>query len=73
MVSSETHVAVWFLHSEEGEPLGPVFRTQAEAIPAAGTLVANGASWKSAEVIEFAELRATCAVRRFRVVVRVSD
>ena len=63
-----TSVAVWFLVSEEGEPLGRIHRQGEEAIPTLGTRLMNGAKWKSAEVIEFTELTATCAVRRFQSV-----
>ena len=64
-------VAVWFLYSEEGEPLGQVYRAKDEAAPAVGDRLTGAAAWASAEVVEFTELSPTCAMRRFRVVVRV--
>jgi hypothetical protein len=63
--------AVWFVFSETGEPLGQVYRNEGEHIPAVGAQLAEGPKWKRAEVMDFAELRATCAIRRFRVVIRV--
>jgi hypothetical protein len=36
-----------------------------------GVRIEGGARFEAAEVVEFTELQATCAMRRFRVVVRV--
>ena len=36
-----------------------------------GSVLTDGASWNRAEVVEYQELISTCAMRRFRVVVRV--
>ena len=66
-------VTLWFLYSEGGEPLGQVYRSGEESIPSVGARIDNGARWKSAAVVEFSELRATCSMRRFRVVVRVTE
>lgn len=63
--------AVWFLYAEAGQPLGQVYRSREEAVPAPGARLANGPSWRSVEVVRFIELASTCALRRFRVVVRV--
>ena len=65
-------MAVWFLYSEGDQPLGQVYRGKEAAIPTVGGLISNGARWKSAEVVSFEELAATCAMKRFRVVVRVT-
>ena len=67
----ENAAAAWFLFSEADEPLGPVFRGPDEAVPAVGKRLPDGDKWVVAEVVSFEELRASCAVRRFRVVVRV--
>ena len=64
---------VWFLYSEDGEPLGQVYRREDESIPAEGTRITNGAKWKSVEVLSFTELTSTCAMRRFKVVVRLIE
>ena len=58
----------WFLFDEEGRPLGQVYRP---AEPEAGVRIEGGQRFEAAEVVEFTELRATCGMRRFRVVVRV--
>ena len=63
--------AVWFLYSEEKEPWGQIYRAQDEAVPAVGTVIIDGVAWKRAEVVRFDELRSTCAMRRFRVIIRV--
>ncbi|MCH7745888.1 MAG: hypothetical protein IIC84_07445 [Chloroflexi bacterium] len=68
-----TMPTVWFLYSEDGEPLGQVYRRGEEAIPVEGVRITNGAKWKSAEVLSFSELTSTCAMRRFRVVVRLVE
>ena len=66
-------VAVWFLFSDKGEPLGQVYRSGDEAIPEVGATIDAVAGLKAARVVEFQELRATCAIRRFRVVVTESE
>ena len=66
-------LTLWFLYTEGGEPLGQVYRSGEEAVPSVGARLDDGALWKSVEVVEFSELRATCSMRRFRVVVRVTE
>ena len=63
--------AVWFLYSEADEPLGQLYRDSGGAVPAAGTPLSDGAKWERAEVVSFLELRSTCEIRRFRVIIRV--
>ena len=63
--------AVWFLYSEDGLPLGQVYRNIDDTIPTTGTQLANGERWNAAEVVSFEELTTTCAMRRFRVVLRL--
>ena len=63
----------WFLFSETNEPLGQIYRSGDEAIPAIGDRITNGAKWNSVEVVEFTELRASCGMRRFRVTARILD
>ena len=65
-------VAVWFLYSEQDEPLGQAYRAKEDTIPTMGAKIDNGPNGESVEVVEFSELRATCAMRRFRVVVRAA-
>ena len=65
-------VATWFLFSDQGEPLGQIYRGEKEAVPTVGEGVSDRDGRTVGEVMEFAELTATCAMRRFRVVVRVA-
>jgi hypothetical protein len=59
----------WFLYSEvEDEPLGRIYR---KGIPEVGGQIEEGQGFQSAEVVSFEELRATCAMRRFKVVLRL--
>ena len=65
-------VAVWYLHTEDGAPIGQIYRKASEAVPSVGAPRRVGvAGWGTVEVVSFEELTATCAMRRFRVVVRV--
>ena len=56
----------WYLYSEDGTPLGSVYRS---ALPEAGAKIEDGPGFASAEIMSVDELRATCAMRRFKVVV----
>ena len=69
--SSATRVAVWFLYSTSGEPLGQLFRAREEAVPRVAASLADGATWKSATVVDWTELASACEMRRFRVAIRV--
>ena len=64
-------VVIWFLVSEQGEPMGQVYRSGEDRVPSAGVRVEHAG--KRLEVVEFSELQATCAMRRFRVGVRVLE
>jgi hypothetical protein len=59
---------VWYLVSENGEPLGQIYR---RGVPEADAVVQGLEHFQTAQVVSFTELRATCAMRRFTVVVRV--
>ena len=63
-------VAVWFLYTEADEPLGRVYRPDSSK-PNPGDRMEDAERWGMAEVIAFEELRPTCAMRRFKVVVRI--
>ena len=65
--------ATWFLVSEEGGPLGQIYCTDGRIEPTVGETLENGRTWKRAEVLSFEELRASCGMRRFRLVVRVVE
>ena len=71
MLASD-RAGVWFLFGEDDEPMGRMYRVEGEAVPVVGARIADGAGWKTAEVVGFAELPSACAMRRFRVVVRVA-
>lgn len=58
---------MWFLYSEDDVALGSIYRS---GHPEIGAKIENGPEFKSAQVVSFTELRATCANRRFKVVVR---
>ncbi len=60
---------MWYLYSEDDEPLGSIYRS---AHPEAGATIEDCPGFKTAQVVSFTELRATCAMRRFRVVVRAN-
>ena len=58
----------WFLYSEDDVPLGRIYRSSG---PQVEVRVEDGPGFAFAEMVSFTELRATCAMRRFKVVVRV--
>ncbi len=58
----------WYLFSEEDEPLGQIYRA---GLPEVDAQIEGGQGFETAQVVSFTELRATCAMRRFRVVVRI--
>ena len=58
----------WFLYSEvEDESLGRVYRRDE---PEVGGQIEAGQGNQAGEIISFEELRATCAMRRFKVILR---
>ena len=63
-------MAVWFLVTEQGEPMGQVYRSGEDSLPAAAAARIDR-DGTALEVVGFTELQATCAMRRFRMVVRV--
>ena len=65
--------AAWFLNSEDGDPLGTVYRSGHSAHPNVGDRITLRDSGKEAEVVSFTELRETGAIRRFRGVGRIMD
>jgi hypothetical protein len=70
---TEAVSAVWFLYSEANEPLGQLYRREAEAVPTIGDQVTDDKGrWQTAEIVEVKELGPTCAMRRFRVVIRIT-
>ena len=64
--------AVWFLHAEDGKPLGRAYMPDGAPQPAPGAPApdAVGDEWRGAEIAAVRELAPTCAMRRFRVTLR---
>ena len=56
----------WYLISEDGEPLGQTYAP----VPVVGQAIERPESLEGWVVVRFEELRAACAMRRFRVVAR---
>lgn len=59
--------ATWFLKSEDGRPVGQVYRDPGDPPPTEGAQV-DGIG----EVVRFTELGASCGMRRFEVIVRAA-
>ncbi len=57
----------WFLYEEDDKPMGSVYR---KALPEVGAQIDEREGFTAVQVVSFTELRATCAMRRFKVVVR---
>ena len=55
----------WFLKSEDGRPLGQIYRDAGDPPPTEGAQVAD-----IGEVVRFTELGSSCGMRRFEVIVR---
>ena len=59
----------WFLYSEaEEEALGRIYQ---KGLPEIGGRIEEGRGFQAADIVSFDELRATCAMRRFKVVLRL--
>ncbi len=58
----------WFLVNEDGRPMGQVHRPH---IPKAQMRFEGEGRFETAEIVESRELRPSCSMRRFRVVIRV--
>ena len=59
--------ATWFLKSEDGQPLGQVYRDAGDPPPTGGVQV-DGIG----VVVRFTELGSSCGMRRFEVIVRAA-
>ena len=62
---------VWFLLSEDEQPMGRIYRRDGEPSPQDGQRFAHGEDGQEVEIISFRELGPTCLMRRFQVVVKV--
>ncbi len=58
----------WFLVDEDGRPFGQIRRP---VLPEAGMSFSEEGKFEEAKIVEVVELRPSCSMRRFRVIVRV--
>ena len=59
--------ATWFLKSEDGQPLGQIYRAVGDPPPAEGAQVDD-----IGVVVRFTELGSSCGMRRFEVILRAA-
>ena len=60
--------SAWFLVSQDGRPMGQINRP---SLPEAGARFEGRSGFEEAEIVEVVELRPTCSMRRFRVIIKV--
>ena len=70
MIQTEAIETVWFVYSEEGKPLGRLYREEGAPAPVVGAQMPDDETWAGATISAVRELAPTCAMRRFRVTVR---
>lgn len=58
----------WFLLDEDGRPVGQIRRSE---LPEAGMDFEEEGRFEQAEIVEVVELRPSCSMRRFRVIIRI--
>ncbi len=58
----------WFLVDEDGRPVGQIRRPE---LPEAGMNFEEVGRFEEAEIVEVVELRPSCSMRRFRVIIRI--
>lgn len=63
---------VWFLYSENEQPMGRLYRQADLPSPELGLHFQHGENGQELEIVEYSELGPTCMMRRFRIVVRVA-
>ncbi len=72
MTHTQAIETVWFVYSEQGEPLGRLYREEGAPGPEVGARMPDGDGWASATIATVRELAPTCAMRRFRVTITQS-
>ena len=72
MTQTQAIETVWFVYSEQGEPLGRLYREEGAPDPEVGARMPEGDGWASATITAVRELAPTCAMRRFRVTITQS-
>ena len=63
--------AAWFLYDEQGQARGYFLKEGDPPEPVIGERISGGQGWQHAEVVAFEELPLVCAMRRFRVTIRI--
>ena len=58
----------WFLVGQDGRPMGQINRPR---LPEAEASFCAEGRFEEAEIVEVVELRPSCSMRRFRVIIRV--
>ena len=72
MTQTQAIETVWFVYSEQGEPLGRLYREEGAPDPEVGARMPDGDGWRSTTITAVRELAPTCAMRRFRVTITQS-
>ena len=72
MTQTQAIETVWFVYSEQGNPLGRLYRDEGAPAPEVGARMPDGDGWTSAVITAVRELAPTCAMRRFRVTITQS-
>ena len=67
---TDTVEAVWFLYSEDEQPMGRMYRREGEPMPQVGLRFRQEDDGSEVKIVLFRELGPTCLMRRFHVVVR---
>lgn len=58
----------WFLLDEDSRPVGQIRRSE---LPESGMNFEEEGKFEDAEIVEVVELRPSCSMRRFRVIIRI--
>ena len=58
----------WFLVDEDGRPVGQIRRPE---LPEPGMNFGSEGKFEEAGIVEVVELRPSCSMRRFRVIIKV--
>ena len=66
-----TTAAAWYLYTEDGAPAGHRIVESHSPFPVVGDRIANSGEWTQAEIVAFEELAHVCAMRRFKVIIRI--
>jgi hypothetical protein len=72
MTQTQAIETVWFVYSEQGEPLGRLYMEEGAPAPEVGAAIPDGEGWTPAVITAVRELAPTCAMRRFRVTITQS-